>query len=321
MALFADWASIERVATNPTMADRRHALQALRAELERGPSANISPEIARASSELLDRLRRFESELDGGTASVADGKLRELETRLLGRFDDPLDRLERALEAEAYEETELPEVLRARFVSASGLFRVEVVPAMDLADEAALDEFVESVRRVSEEVAGPPIGIHDSARSVVGALQQAFLSAFCVILAILVLLWRRLGDVLLVVLPLLWAGLMTGLAMVVVGIDFNFADVIVLPLLLGIGVDSGIHMVHRARIDNAEGAALLDTSTARAVVFSAFTTIASFGSLALVPHLGMASLGQLLVIGVVWTVVANLVLLPALLALQKRRPA
>ncbi len=107
--------------------------------------------------------------------------------------------------------------------------------------------------------------------------------------------------------------------MVTFGIPFNFADVIVLPLLLGIGVDSGIHLVHRARIREHLDEALLGTSTARAVVFSATTTIASFGTLALVPHQGMANLGQLLVIGVCWTVVANLILLPALLEIREGR--
>ena len=96
----------------------------------------------------------------------------------------------------------------------------------------------------------------------------------------------------------------------------------VLPLLLGIGVDSGIHMVHRARIEGRQATTILATSTARAVVFSALTTIASFGSLALVPHRGMASLGRVLVIGVLFTIIANLILLPALLtvtsSLRKR---
>jgi predicted RND superfamily exporter protein len=93
----------------------------------------------------------------------------------------------------------------------------------------------------------------------------------------------------------------------------------VLPLLLGIGVDSGIHLVHRARLHLDAGDQLLDTSTARAVVVSALTTIASFGTLAFATHLGMASLGQLLTIGVTLTVLCNLIFLPALLTLRRQR--
>ena len=106
-----------------------------------------------------------------------------------------------------------------------------------------------------------------------------------------------------------------------VGVPFNFADVIVLPLLLGIGVDTSIHLVHRARHAEPGDRGLLQTSTANAVVFSAATTIASFGSLAFATHRGMASLGQLLTLGVTLTVICNLVVLPALLELRQRRRA
>ena len=120
--------------------------------------------------------------------------------------------------------------------------------------------------------------------------------------------------------PLLLAGAMTGAVSVLAGLSVNFADVIVVPLLLGIGVDSGIHLVHRHRGERAVQG-LLVTSTPRAILWSALTTIASFGSLGFATHLGMASLGQLLCLGVVVTLAANLLFLPALLALFDRPPA
>lgn len=94
---------------------------------------------------------------------------------------------------------------------------------------------------------------------------------------------------------------------------------IVLPLLLGIGVDSGIHLVHRARVAADGEANLLTTSTARAVAYSALTTIASFGSLGLASHLGLATLGRLLTIGVSFTLICNLIVLPALIRLRPQR--
>jgi predicted RND superfamily exporter protein len=129
----------------------------------------------------------------------------------------------------------------------------------------------------------------------------------------------------LVMAPLGLAALLTVATAVLLDIPFNFANVIVLPLLLGIGVDSGIHLVHRHRVTiEATGAArspereLLETSTAQAVFFSALTTMASFGSLAFSDHVGFASLGKLLLIGVTYTLLANLIVLPALLALRGR---
>jgi predicted RND superfamily exporter protein len=106
--------------------------------------------------------------------------------------------------------------------------------------------------------------------------------------------------------------------MVVVGISFNFANVIVIPLLLGVGVDSGIHLVHRANVEGDAEGGLLATTTARAVFYSASTTIASFGALAFSSHRGMASLGTTLVIGMAFILVTNLVVLPALI--EWRRP-
>jgi hypothetical protein len=96
----------------------------------------------------------------------------------------------------------------------------------------------------------------------------------------------------------------------------NFANIIALPLLVGVGVDSGIHMVHRMRTEPPRDGQPLHTSTSRAVLASGLTTIASFGNLAFSAHLGMASMGQLLTIGMGVTLLATLVLLPALMRLK-----
>ena len=98
----------------------------------------------------------------------------------------------------------------------------------------------------------------------------------------------------------------------------NFANIIALPLLVGVGVDNGIHMVHRMRTEPPADGDALHTSTSRAVVASGLTTIASFGNLAYSSHLGMASMGKLLTLGMVVTMVATLVLLPALLRLRTK---
>jgi hypothetical protein len=144
------------------------------------------------------------------------------------------------------------------------------------------------------------------------------LAAVVAITAFLLLLWQRVDDTALVLVPLGLAATFTVAAAVLMDIPFNFADVIVLPLLLGIGVDSGIHLVHRARISPPEGN-LLGTSTARAVAFSALTTIASFGTLGFAAHRGLATLGQLLTLGVCFTMICNLVVLPSLIALRSPR--
>jgi hypothetical protein len=108
---------------------------------------------------------------------------------------------------------------------------------------------------------------------------------------------------------------------VALGVPLNFANVIVIPLLLGMGVDSAIHLVHRFSEGKPEDQNVLGTSTARAVFYSSLTTISSFGTLSLSTHLGMATLGRLLTIGITMTLVSSLVILPALLVLWGRRSA
>ena len=104
-------------------------------------------------------------------------------------------------------------------------------------------------------------------------------------------------------------------------VSFNFVNVIVLPLILGVGIDSAVHLVSRAHALDGPPEALLETTTAKAVLYSAITTIASFGTLSISTHGGVSSLGYLLCIGMLFTLAANLVLLPALMALRSRRRA
>jgi predicted RND superfamily exporter protein len=136
--------------------------------------------------------------------------------------------------------------------------------------------------------------------------------------AFLFLLWRSVWDSLLAFFPLVLASLVSVAVMVLFGMPFNFANVIVLPMLIGMGVDNGVHLVHRHRT-NPEEVDVLGTSTARAVFFSALTTVLCFGSLAFASHRGMAALGKMLTIGVVATLVCYVVVLPAVLAWDDQR--
>jgi predicted RND superfamily exporter protein len=130
---------------------------------------------------------------------------------------------------------------------------------------------------------------------------------------------RRIGDTLLVLIPIAFAATVTAGATVWLGVPFNFANIIALPLLIGVGVDNGIHIVHRMRTEPPSHGSPFATSTSRAILTSGLTTIASFGNLAFASHVGIASMGQLLTLGMGVTLVATLILLPALLRLGLRR--
>jgi hopanoid biosynthesis associated RND transporter like protein HpnN len=251
-------------------------------------------------------------------AAVEDPEaaLAGLESGIIGSLPEQLRILDAALGAGRVTLENLPDALLARMVTADGRVRIQIFPREDLNDHAAMAAFVDSVRTVTPDVSGSAAEIVESGRAVVSALRQALLSAIAVISLILLVLWRRVNETALVLVPLGLAATLTVAAGVLFDIPFNFADVIVLPLLLGIGVDSGIHLVHRARLSGAQERNLLGTSTARAVAFSALTTIASFGTMGLATHLGLATLGQLLTIGVALTVACNLIVLPSLVVLH-----
>ena len=290
----------------------RAALTDLRARLADWlASGSVAPELA-------PRAKAFAVVLDGLAARVngggGDALLATLRERLTATLRGRLDRLYTALGAAAPVTLEtLPRSLSARYLAADGTARIAIVARDDLLDPAALRRFVAEVRSVDPRVVGDPVSLLEAGNAVVRAFRQAMISAVVVITLILLVVMRRLTDVLYVVAPLALAGLLTGAATVVLGVPFNFANVIVLPLLLGIGVDSAIHIVHRRRTEGAALAYLLRSSTTRAIVFSGLTTIASFASLTLSGHRGTASMGLLLTVGVTMTVLATLGVLPALL--------
>jgi predicted RND superfamily exporter protein len=214
---------------------------------------------------------------------------------------------------------DLPDDLRRRYLAPDGRARVEILAATDLGEPGALERFSDLIHAVRPDAGGPAAGTVALARAIVASLRQALATAVVVITLLLLVLSRSLKYTLITLAPLLVGSVTTAAVSVFADIPFNFANIIVLPLILGIGVDSGIHLVHRHRMGLADGQSLLATSTAGAVFYSALTTVSSFGTLAFSHHLGIASLGQMLVVGVTLMLLANVVVLPAVLKLVDAR--
>jgi len=215
---------------------------------------------------------------------------------------------------------DLPADLRDRYVAPDGRVRVEVFAREDLTRPGALDRFADAVTAVRPDAAGAAVGTVAFADAIVDALRQALTTAVVAICVLLLLLWRSPRDAVVTLAPLLLGALAIAALMVLVDLPFNFANVIVLPLLLGIGVDSGIHLVHRHRLGLRGDRDVLHTSTARAVLFSALTTLVSFVTLGFASHGGMSSLAILLSTGIAFMLAANLIVLPALMVTFGRAP-
>ena len=288
---------------------RRMALSAFRRKLEGFHARTATVDLQPPGDRLANALARFES-----TVGQSARSLEELEMRLLGALPARLEKLRLALSAEPVTLADLPQDLRARTIASDGRALIEAVPVEDIRDVEALTRFVSAVRAVAPEATDDPVVFFESGRAIVDAVIKAAVLALVAIVLLLLGLLRSFADTMLVLLPLVLTAVLTTATTVVIDLPFNYANVIVLPLLLGLGVANGIHLVMRRRGSKSGGAGVLRTSTPRAVLFSALTTICSFGSLALSSHPGSASLGLLLMIAVGLILVSTLVVLPSLLA-------
>ena len=296
-------------------AEQVEALRELRDFLLARDDGVAEPALLASQHRLRQHLDDFLARVEG--SADPDPVLDQLGVILLSNLSRQIERLRSALEADAITLETLPVQLVRRMRAPDGSARVQIFPSQNLRSEQALRDFTASVAAVAPGASGIAFNLLALEEATRSSFLQALLSAAALIALILLGLWRRPADALRVLAPLGLAAVLSVAAMGLLDIPFNFVNVIVIPLMLGIGVDSGIHLVHRARsLGSAE--ALLGTTTARAVFFSALTTTLSFGSLGLSSHVGLASLGILLTLGMLLTVFANLVVLPALIASAPR---
>ena len=235
---------------------------------------------------------------------------------LLPPLATDLDRLRLMLDATPVTAATLPEAVRREWVAPNGASRVEILPAGDTARNVVLARFARAVLGIAPDASGNPVTLLGWRRTVITAFAEAGLFAIVAIAVVLALVLRKPRDVLLTLLPLLIAGLVTLELAVVLGIELNFANIIALPLLLGVGVAFKIYYVMAWR----EGVTdLLQSTLTRAVVFSAATTGTAFGSLWLSPQPGTSSMGKLMALALCCTLAAAVLFQPALMGPPRRK--
>lgn len=303
-------------AAPPSPAQQIEATAALEASLDAVLREQPEGELAASAARLRDGLSRLRTYW--ARTGSPDASLAELQRSIVGSLPERLRILRASIQPAPVSLADLPAELVERMTATDGRARIEIFPKDDLNDREALEEYVSSVQAVAPDAFGEGLVILETGAAVVRALVEALTTAAILIGLLLLLLWRNLMDAALVAIPLALAVLFTSAGSVLFDVPINFANVIVIPLLLGMGVDTGIHLVHRTRTEVLPDGNLLRTSTAGAVLLSALTTTASFGTLAFSSHLGMASLGKLLAMGIALIVVCNLVVLPALVRVTGR---
>ena len=272
--------------------------------------AEKSPNVPQQT--LLQLQQRIEAFLQQTERSpTPTGAYVQLEKNILGLLPFTIERLRTSLTAIAFGLDDLPPEIKSHWISANGLHRVLITPEKDQNKPENLKQFVSQVQAVDTTVSGLPIINQAGGDAIVKAFIKAFSGAFIAIVVLLLLMYKSVRKTLLVIMPLLLAALLTGATNVLLDNPFNFANIIALPLLLGMGIDSSILIMHRHHSSSSEDENLLQSSTTRGIIFSSITTLCSFSSLAFSAHQGMASMGLVLAIGLTFTVMCSLIVLPA----------
>ena len=210
---------------------------------------------------------------------------------------------------------DLPPSLVERFVGSSGRHLLKIYGRGDIWNFDSLERFVKDVRAVDPRATGNPLQAYEASLEMKRSYEQAAVYSLIVILAVLWLDFRSIQHALLAALPLALGMAQTLGLMGLVGIDLNPANLIGIPLILGIAVDYGVHIVHDAL--ERPGPYRISASTANSVLVDALTTILGFGALMVASHKGLESLGRVLTLGVTTCTITSLVILPAILALVR----
>jgi hypothetical protein len=242
-------------------------------------------------------------------ASQGAAAMPGLEANLSAGIVRRLDDLRELLQAGPVSLESIPSAFRRDWVAPDGRWRVEVFPKGDTRENAVLLRFSRAVRAVVPAAVGSAVEVDEWTRLAPRAFATAGALALAAIALLLLAVLRRARDVALVLAPLLLAGILTLGTAALLGYSINFANIITLPMLLGIGVAFDIYFVMRWR---AGEAGLLASPTARGIVFSALTTGTAFGSLALSRSPGMAEMGKFLGLALFFVLLCTLLVLPAL---------
>jgi len=256
-----------------------------------------------------DAARRLANALTALAKASPDARAKAAEIFITPLQAD-LTALQASLQAKPITQADLPEGLVHDWMTSDGRARVSVAPKGDPGDNDAMRHFASAVLAVEPSATEGPITILEAGKTVIRAFIEAGLWA---LLSIAILLWlvlRRIGDVLLTLVPLLMAGVVTLEICSLTGMPLNFANIIAFPLLLGVGVAFKIYYIMAWREGQTH---LLQTSLTRAVIYSALTTATAFGSLMFSSHPGTSSMGKLLALSLVTTLAAAVLFQPILM--------
>ena len=320
-------------------AEKMGAIQALKTPLEELPATfgPLEPVDVEGLRTTLERIRfklgnkgRFSSTpdkeleeartlVDAVKARLADGNPAEMtqdlaayQAELFSDFERKMTVLRKNLDSRPMTVAQLPQKLRDRFIGTKGTYLLKVYPRGNIWAKEGVQQFVSEVRTVDPDAIGDPITAWEYGTSMESGYLRGGLYAAIAMAVVILASFGSLPHLLLAVLPLLVGAVWTLGIMELFRVNFNLANLIILPLIAGYGIMNGLHIVKRYQQQGGKGP-IVANSTGRAVFLSATTTMVGFGSLMVASHRGIFSLGFLLSVGVGSILLASLTVLPALL--------
>ena len=298
-------------------------LESLQRRLDIAASEAPSGETKGKLTRTVADLERLVVKLKRAEPEASEPILSNLQRQIYRDFLQKFQRLQANLNPREIDLASVPPDLRRKFVSDGGRFLLQIQPAVDIWEREGASRFVEELRAVDPDVTGTPIITYEAITLMERAYRQATLYALLLVSGVTFVMLRRVADTALALLPIALGLIWTGGAMALFGLDFNMGNIFALPLILGTAAEYGLNMVlHSMETRRDPGGPLIARSTVMAILVNGLTTVVGFGSMMLADHRGIFSLGLLLTLGTVASLVAALVVLPVLLRmLRPRRPS
>jgi hopanoid biosynthesis associated RND transporter like protein HpnN len=268
--------------------------------------------------ELRTRLKTLQDKLAAWPPAVAAQRLKQYEEAMTTDLAEDLHRLRDVSTPAPITVADLPVAFRARYISKTGKWLLCVFADKSLWEFDTLERFIRQVQTVDPEATGKPFTTLEGLRAMKNGFLMAALYASIAMVLVLLLDFRSLKYTLLALAPLVMGIIATLGLMTMLGISFNPANMIAVPLILGVGADNGVHVLHDYR-SRLRGIYNLSRATGQGIMVAALTTILGFGTLMISNHRGIKSLGLALSLGVTCCMLTALVFLPALLRLKSSR--
>jgi uncharacterized protein len=263
-----------------------------------------------------NRVRNFREQSQKMEPDLAEMRLRNFSQLLFSDYRNLMEELKANADVKLVKLEEIPETLRKRYISQKGKYVAHIYPSVDVWDLDERQKYLNDLRSVDANVTGTAIHMFESTRLMTEGYVNGGLYAMTAIIIYVFFLFRNLRTVLFVLLPVLVGSIWTVGVMELIGLKLNMANLVILPLILGIGVVNGIHITHRYREEEDKHSSILGKSTGQAVLLSSLTTMIGFGSMMVANHYGVFSLGMVLTLGVFNCLIASITFLPALLKLS-----